>query len=92
MSELIPPNKPGDDLNRAALLAVADADGPLVLLDAIDNDCAPVDLVVPMKLGPSGAQSTTKKIKVRAGVQQSVPGKPTKVKKDADVLKLTCNP
>ncbi len=91
-NDAVNPNKPGDNLNRAALLAVADADGPLVMPDAIDNDCAPFDLVVPLKIGASGPQTTTKKIKVRASVQQTFPGKPTKVKKDADVLKLTCNP
>ena len=79
--------------SRAALLALTDADGPLVLPDTTNNDCAPVSLVVPMKVGPAGPNSTTKKIKVRATVQQTlVVGKPVKINKDADVLKLTCNP
>lgn len=90
-NDAINPNKPGDDLNRAALLSVAD-DGPLALPDGIDNDCAPFNAVVVQKVGSGGPQSTTKKIKVKASVQQTFPGSPTKVKKDSDVLKLTCNP
>lgn len=81
------PNKPGDDLNRAALLATFDADGPLVIPDSRDSDCAPVNLVVPMKIGPMGPKSTRKNLRVRA--TYSLNGK---VIKDADVLKLTCNP
>jgi len=86
------PKKPGDDLNRAALLAVSDADGPLVLPDATDNDCAPVSLVVPMKIGASGPKSTAKTIKLKSVMQQTFPGKSAKIGKDTDTLKLTCNP
>jgi hypothetical protein len=85
------PNKPGDNLNRAALLATFDADGPIVLPDSKDNDCAPVDLVVPMKLGPSGYKVTFKKVKVRATTMQTGSHGPVRIR-DSDVLKLTCNP
>ena len=85
------PNKPGDDLNRAALLGVSDLDGPLVLPDTRDNDCAPVDLVVPMKVTSGGPKATKKTIKLKASVIQDG-ADPSKVTKDSDKLKLTCNP
>ncbi len=46
-----------------------------------------MNLVVPMKIGPMGPKSTRKKIKVKS--TYTISGD---VKKDADVLKLTCNP
>jgi hypothetical protein len=92
VNDALNPNKPGDNLNRPALLALFDADGPLVIPDSRDNDCAPVDLVVPMKVGPLGFKSTLKMLKVRATFTQiGSNALPTEVK-DSDVLKLTCNP
>jgi pimeloyl-ACP methyl ester carboxylesterase len=91
VSDAANPNKPGDNTNRAALLATFDADGPIVLPDSKDNDCAPVDLIVPLKTGSSGFRITTKRIKVRATTQQTGTHGPVIIK-DSDVLKLTCNP
>ena len=42
------PNKPGAAANRAALLSLLDDDGPIVLRDGRDHDCAPFDAVVIM--------------------------------------------
>lgn len=82
------PNKPGDDLNRAALLALSDADGPILIPDSRSSDCAQVNLVVPMKIGSGGPKSTRKIVKVSATFSSAVSPKI----KDSDTLKLTCNP
>jgi pimeloyl-ACP methyl ester carboxylesterase len=86
-NDALNPNKPGDNLNRAALLGLFDADGPILLPDTRDNDCALVNLVVPMKVGPMGLKSTRKNLKVRATFLKAG----DRIK-DSDVLKLTCNP
>ncbi len=86
-NDALNPLKPGDDLNRAALLATFDADGPLVLPDSRDNDCAPVNIVVVQKVGPMGPKSTRKILKIRSTYFLNN----TRIK-DSDVLKLTCNP
>ncbi len=85
--DAINPNKPGDGAIRAALLGTFDADGPILLPDSRDNDCALFDLTVPMKVGPLGPKSTRKLAKVRATYTSG-----GKIVKDSDVLKLTCNP
>ncbi len=92
--DAINPNKPGDNLNRAALLAAMDDDGPIVLPDGRDNNCAPLSLVVVMKpAAPSGFKKTSRNINVQGSFSQTdfLSGK-IKIKKDTDVLKLTCEP
>jgi hypothetical protein len=91
-NDALNPNKPGDDVNRANLLAVAGPAGPLVVPNGTDNDCVPTKLVVPMKISGSGPRSTSKKIKVRSTVKQTLFGKDPRKIKDSDVLKMTCNP
>ncbi len=86
------PSKPGDDLNRAALLATVDADGPITIPDNRDNDCAPFNVVVVQKTGSSGPKKTTKKVKVQGTFIQQLPGSAPKRKKETDQLKLTCYP
>ncbi len=81
------PKKPGDDVNRAALLALGDADGPFFFPDDRANDCARVDVVVPMRPG----KPTTKTLKLQTGFAATINGKVT-AKKDTDTLKLTCKP
>jgi hypothetical protein len=80
-------NKPGEGAIRAALLSTFDADGPILLPDSRDNDCALFNLTIPMKVGAMGPKSTRKTIKVRATFLQG-----GQIEKDTDVLKLTCNP
>ena len=86
--DAVNPNKPGDNVNRAALLSLFDADGPILLPDTRSGDCAQVNLVVPMKVGPQGPKSTRKLLKVRSTFSSLA----APVLKDSDVLKLTCNP
>ncbi|MEO6027281.1 MAG: hypothetical protein ABIR79_10490, partial [Candidatus Binatia bacterium] len=81
------PNKPGDAANRAALLALTDDDGPFVLPDARDNNCAPFDEIVVMKPG----KATKKTLKFKVVTSQTISGK-TKTVKDSDNLHLTCAP
>jgi pimeloyl-ACP methyl ester carboxylesterase len=86
------PNKPGDAANRAALLAILDDDGPIVLPDGRDNNCAPFDAVVIMKVGSGGPKATTKSLKFQSAFTQADQNAKIKVKKDSDALKLTCIP
>jgi hypothetical protein len=85
------PNKPGAAANRAALLALLDDDGPFVLPDARDNNCAPFDAVVVMKQTSQGPKATTTTFKFQSSFRSLVNDKP-KVLKDSDALKLTCIP
>jgi hypothetical protein len=91
--DAINPSKPGDDLTRASFLTILDDDGPIVLPDGRDNNCAPFEATVVMKVGGQGPKATSKTIKVQSSFSQTdlLSGK-TKVKKDSDGLKLTCTP
>lgn len=82
------PKRPFDDVNRAALLALMDADGPILFPDGRDNDCAFFNLVVPT----SGAKAGTKTLKFQSVFSQTDANDNVKTKKDSDALKLTCNP
>jgi hypothetical protein len=82
------PAKPGDNLNRAALLGATDDDGPIVIPSSATNACAAVDLVVVQKVGGSGFKKTNRTIKLTT-LRDAGDGKNVK---DVDALKLTCNP
>jgi pimeloyl-ACP methyl ester carboxylesterase len=82
------PKKPKADLNRAELLRVTD----LLTLPATTNDnCAPIDIQVPLKDGTKKAKRVLKTFATGTDIIALLPVK-TKKFKDANKMKLTCEP